>query len=36
MPWGIDPANPDQPTPGGLYPLMLEYIRNNPDGGANL
>ena len=27
---GVDPTNPDQPPPGGLYPLMLEYMRNNP------
>lgn len=31
----IDPSNPDQPPPGGLPGLIQEWMRNNPDAGAN-
>jgi hypothetical protein len=25
----IDPSNPDQPPPGGLPGMILDYLRNN-------
>jgi hypothetical protein len=30
----IDPSNLDQPPPGGLPGLILEYMRNNQAGDA--
>jgi len=26
---GLDPSQPDQPAPGGLPGLLLDYLRNN-------